>query len=299
MTLPNFVVIGAPKSGTTSLFYYLKQHPDIYLPVRKELHYFSYHHLKKRLEGPGDRDAFVQLCNSRNAYESHYRNVKAEKAIGEVSPSYLYYSDVAQTIKETLGSVKIIVLLRNSVEKAYSQYMHLVREQLEFMTFYDALMEEEKRSNAGWSDIWLYAESSLYSEKIKDYISVFGKENVKIILFDDLIKQTDEVMVELFSFLSVDTTYKCDTRRVYNRTGNVKSKKIALFFSKKNQIKTAIKMILPERIRIWIRLAIQDLNTEAKPTIDKKSSAYLANFFSKDISNIEKIIEANLDWKNK
>ena len=292
-------MIGAPKSGTTSLFYYLKQHPAIYLPVRKELHYFSYNHLVKRLNGPGDRDALVQLCSSRNDYESHYRNAGAEKAIGEVSPSYLYYSDVAQTIRNTLGPVKIIVLLRNPVERAYSQYMHLVRDQREKLSFYESLLAEKQRKKDGWSDIWLYAETSLYSKNIKQYISIFGRENVNILFFDDFVANTEKIMIEIFSYLNIDSQVKCDVKKIYNKTGEIRIESIALFLSKQSKFKSYIKIFIPETLRIYIRLAALNWNTGAKPKIDKQSFDYLARFFSKDISKLEEIIGHDLDWPNK
>ena len=118
--LPSTVIIGAPRSGTTSLFFYVKQHPDIFLPVRKELHYFSYDLLKENVDGPGDQGALASLCATREEYEAHYASVRAEKVIGEVSPSYLYFSQVSERIRSELGEVKIIALLRNPVDKAFS-----------------------------------------------------------------------------------------------------------------------------------------------------------------------------------
>ena len=155
--LPNFIVIGAPKSGTTSLFYYLGQHPDIYLPVRKELHFFSYEELSKRNHGPGDAEIVGNLCATYEQYVAHYRDVKTERAIGEVSPSYLYYSASAERIYSMLGSIKIIAILRNPIDKAYSQYMHLKRDGREDLDFTHALREECRRQGMGWSDIWYYA----------------------------------------------------------------------------------------------------------------------------------------------
>lgn len=296
MKLPNFVIVGAPKSGTTSLFYYLKQHPDIYLPVRKELHYFSYEYLKENTNGPGDKDVLSSLCANRREYESHYIDVRNERMIGDVSPSYLYYSNVSERILSELGKIKIVMILRNPVEKAYTQYMHLIRDNRETLSFYDALMEEQKRMLAGWSDIWRYAESSLYAKKVKKYISVFGPANVKIILFDDLVIAPDEVMRSLFEFLNVDSDVHCDTSKAYNRTGTPKFKMVSDFFAKPNPVKTTVKKFIPEWVRIHIRLVLLDWNTGKKNSMDRKSREYLTKYFGEDIAVLSKILGRELWW---
>ena len=295
---PNFVVIGAPKSGTTSLFYYLRQHPDIYLPVKKELHYFSYPRIESHSQGPGDLVTLAELCSSKEEYRSHYRSVNDENAIGEVSPSYLYYAEVAEQIKRELGQIKIIVILRNPVEKAYSQYMHLVRDQREKLKFYDALFAESGRKKNNWGDFWLYASSSLYSEKLRIYQSVFGRANVKVVIFDDFIEKTDTILVEIFEFLNVDSTVICDTETIYNRSGESRLKSVSKFFNKPNLLKSVAKVLIPERIRIPMRLFLLDLNTGGKNKMDPKSRDFLLNYFRDDVRELETILKRELSWMN-
>ncbi|MDA3822162.1 MAG: sulfotransferase [Bacteroidales bacterium] len=293
---PNFIVVGAPKSGTTSLFYYLRQHPDIYLPIKKELHYFSYSQIAEHSNGPGDLVTLNSLCASKEEYLNHYNDVRYESFIGEVSPSYLYYANVAEQIKKELGTAKIIVMLRNPIEKAYSQYMHLVRDQREHLDFYDALLAEPERKKNKWGDFWLYASSSLYSEKLKIYQSVFGEENVKVVLFHDFINNPDAVLVDVFEFLGVDTTIKCNTKTVYNRSGISKSKFIAKFFSKPNSLKSVVKALIPERIRIPLRLFLLNLNTGKKNTMDSRAKVFLANYFREDVYALETVLTKKTGW---
>jgi hypothetical protein len=299
MRLPNFLIIGAPKSGTTSLFYYLGQHPDIYFPARKELHYFSYPYLKESSKGPGDVDTLSNLCKNTEEYEAYYDEVKKESAVGEISPSYLHYYNVADIIKSKLGLVKIVVVLRNPVEKAYSQYMHMVRDQRETMGFYDALLAENERKEKGWGGIWSYSGSSLYADGIEKYHSVFGKDNVKIILFEDMVDNTNTVVSELFSYLDVDSAIKSKTSTIYNRSGNSRSRMVSNFFLKPNGIKKIIKTIIPERIRGSIRLTLLDLNIEKKELMDLKSKKYLIEFFRQDVARLEDILGKKLNWLEK
>lgn len=296
MYLPNFVIIGAPKCGTTSIFYYLKQHPQVYLPNRKELHYFSYEQLARNSYGPGDKSTLLALCSTSEQYREYYSSVGSQKAIGEVSPSYLYYAETAERIKEEVGDVKIIAILRNPKEKAFSQYMHLVRENRETLSFYDALMIEEERRKQGWSDIWSYAESTLYSEKIKKFQNVFGTSNVMVLFFEDFISSPKESMREVFKFINVDEKHSVDTDKQYNRTGISRSKIVTKFFLKDNKLKSLGKAMIPEDFRVRLRLKLLDLNTGKKKQIDKQSEEYLRGYFDDDIRRLDKIKKVPSSW---
>lgn len=294
--VPNFVVIGAPKSGTTSLYYYLTQHPDIYLPERKELHYFSYDQLRENANGPGDGEILSSLCGSRDDYLRHFEGVSGEMAIGDISPSYLYYGAHAK-IRDELGAAKIIVLLRNPIEKAYSQFMHMVRDQREDLLFYDALMAESSRREKGWSDIWRYAESSLYAERLQAFIDFFGRDHVHIVVFDDFENSTDLSVRGILRFLEIDDTVFIDTSGRYNRTGASKSNLLAKFLNRSSPLKSFVKVVTPDRWRIALRLKIVDLNTAEKNAIDGRSRAYLQNYFSADILALESMLGRKLNWE--
>jgi len=294
--MPNFVVIGAPKCGTTSLFYYLKQHPDIYLPVRKELHFFSFPLLESHSNGPGDKEILSSLCASWDEYKHHYLDVQNEAAIGEVSPSYLFYAEAGQRIKSRLGGVRIIAILRDPIEKALSQYMHMVRDRRETLSFYDALMAEPERRARDWGDIWMYAESSLYVDKLNHYFSAFGRENVRIILLEEFMSQPQKVMADIYGFLGVSMDFSCDTSRVYNKGGNPKSGVVSEFLARPNVAKTLLKRFIPERIRIPMRLALMEWNTGVKDGMDDRSREYLKSYFKDDTARLGKMLSREMNW---
>src|SRR6267142_1253724 len=160
--LPNFIVVGAPKCGTTSLYHYLRQHPQIFLPARKELHYFSFRFMERLLAGPGDSNILATSCRTFEDYAAYYAQASDETARGDISPSYFYFTDVCQEIRERLGNPKIIIMLRDPVQKAFSQYMHLIRDGRETLELNAALAEEPRRIELGYAAMWRYAESSLY-----------------------------------------------------------------------------------------------------------------------------------------
>jgi len=294
--IPNFVVIGAPKCGTTSLFYYLKQHPDIYLPVRKELHYFSFPLLEAHSKGPRDKETLSALCASWEEYKHHYLDVRNESAVGEVSPSYLFYAEVGERIKSRLGNVRIIAILRDPIEKAFSQYMHMVRDRRETLTFHDALMAESERKARGWGDIWLYAESSLYADKLKRYFSIFGRKNVRVILFEELANQPVKVMADLYEFLGVSADFACDTSKAYNRSGNPRLDTLSKFMASPSLVKSLMKRTIPERIRIPMRLTLMNWNTGEKDDMDDRSREYLKRYFQDDIVRLGRMLGREMNW---
>jgi hypothetical protein len=296
MQLPNFLVIGAPKCGTTSLHHYLSQHPEVYVPKRKELHYFSYAYMQRFAAGPGDAHLLAPLCATRQAYEKHYERAGAQPAVGDVSPSYLYYAEVSERIQAELGRPKIVVVLRDPIGKAFSQYMHLVRDNRETLPFYEALMAEEQRMRDGWAALWRYAESSLYADKLERYLTIFGADHVKILLFEELTRAPHLVMRDLFTFLGVDNRFSPDTSTVHNKSGQPRSKQLANFLAKPNMVTAIAKAIVPESVRTPIRLALLSLNTGAKGQIDNKSRAYLREFFAADVRQVEMILHKKLDW---
>jgi hypothetical protein len=294
--LPNFVIIGAAKCGTTSLFQYLKQHHDVYLPVKKELHYFTYDHLSRNAGGPSGSRALDFACATREEYESHYREAASHVAIGEVSPSYFYFSEVSERIATELGRPKIVATLRDPVQKAYSQYMHLVRDNLETLPFFDALMAEQERIAAGWPAMWRYAESSLYADRIRKYLDVFGEDSVKIILFEELSKDPRRVLDDLSDFLKIASHEGIDTSRVYNRSGQPRSRFLADVLARQNPVTAAARRWLPEELRDRVKHAMLNLNTGRKETIDDRSRSYLREYFAGDLRELEGILGRRLSW---
>jgi hypothetical protein len=295
--LPNAVVIGAPRCGTTSLYFYLKQHPGVFLPDRKELHYFSYDLIAANTNGPGDKAAVAPLCATREDYLGHYRLVGDEPIVAEVSPSYLYYAGVAARMLEELGGAKIVAILRHPVEKAFSQYMHLVRLGLETLPFARALEEETRRRRAGWGDIWRYAESSLYGDRIAQYMAVFGEENVHVMTLESLVADANHAMSELFRFLDLDAGIRVDASRAYNRSGEPRSRLVSRFFARDNPVKSIVKRLVPERVRVPLRLAILDANSGQKRVMGPAERQYLTDYFAGDVQALEALLGWSTGWR--
>src|SRR5918994_33933 len=190
MTMPNFFIVGAQKAGTTSLYHYLNQHPDVFMSPRKEPFFFDRElnaHgevVKQEFGGPGDQQA-PKYVNIRE-YEALFAGAKGEKAIGEASPLYIYAPGTAERIKRYVPEAKLIALLRNPADRAYSAFLHAVRIGREPLSdFAQALREEDDRIWYNWHYQFHYRNRGLYYAQLKRYFEVFGREKVGIWLYED------------------------------------------------------------------------------------------------------------------
>ena len=198
MTLPNFIICGTQKGGTTSLYYYLREHPQIFLPSKKEIHFFDLNY-KKGIDW----------------YKRHFRGARNSniKAIGEVTPSYMYLEEVPERIHEILPDVKLIFILRNPIDRAYSHYWHEVALGYEWLPFEEAIKAEEERLTRG--DIisrlhYSYLDRGKYIEQIRRFRKYFSKEQMLILITEELKSNPEKTMRRIFEFLQVDPEFKSE-----------------------------------------------------------------------------------------
>ncbi|MDP6150009.1 MAG: sulfotransferase, partial [Gammaproteobacteria bacterium] len=170
-SLPTFLVIGAPKCGTTSLYHYLDQHPDVYLSPVKEPQYFAFAGQQLDFRGPGVtiNNAVTELAD----YRKLFSGASVEKAIGEASALYLSVPGTAERIRAQIPDVRLIAILRRPADRAFSSYMHLIRDDREPMRdFAAALAAEEQRIADNWGFLWRYKQLGRYYEQLKHYYDI-------------------------------------------------------------------------------------------------------------------------------
>src|SRR4051812_29443505 len=224
MTLPNFLIIGAAKAGTTSLHHYLRQHPDVFMAPR-EPRYFA-------REGA---DAASPVIRTRAAYEHLFDGVKAERAIGEASPQYLHHPAAPDEIAAVLPEAKLIVSLRNPADRAYSGYLGRLSAGGDRRTVDDALQP-------GTYDV----ERSRYFAPLSRYFERFDRKRIKVILFDDLVSDARAVVRDLFEFLEVDSNFEVDAATKHGAAAAPRSIPANVAFWKAVE---AIRMIVPPSMR--------------------------------------------------
>ena len=293
--LPNFLIIGAAKCGTTALYYYLKQHPEISFPDLKEPKFFSSDGEVFPHNGVGDISVDKYVIKSFEQYQKLFSKI-SNKGVGEASPDSLFFHKrTAKLIKEKLGDIPIIIVLRNPVKRAFSAYMYLKRDSRETLSFLEGLKEEENRLSNNWDYIWGYKKCGLYYEQVSTFLNEFT--DVNIILQEDLHNNTKVVLSQVFNFLKVTDSIEINSNLQHNESGIPNNIFSRLLLSRNNIFSTFFREIMKLVIPRFLleKAASKSLK---KVTILKEDELYLKLYFLEDICKLEKLIEKDLShWK--
>jgi hypothetical protein len=300
---PNFLIPGAAKSGTTSLYEYLKQHPDVFMPDVKEPTYFVSSYLADTPdENPRKKRLMSYLVTDYRDYEALFEGVTTEKAIGEASVYYLYYwKQAIPAIKSTLGDVKIIISLRNPVDRAYSSYLNVVKDGDEDCTFEQSLHLEDQREQAGWRTLlYQYRKPGLYADQVAAYLQHFS--SVKVILYDDFKNDPVGVAKECCEFLGVDGEAISENRLLWHNSSLKPRNALvdkALF--KPNRIRsdlnTMLGLVLGEKRRVAVVRRVRKSFAKRRP-MRADTRAALNAYFREDIDKLSDLIQRDLShWR--
>lgn len=300
MTMPNFLVIGAAKAGTTSLYRYLKQHPQIFMSPHKEPRFFALEGQSLDFKGPGDMTRF-NFCTDITAYQSLFERVTNEQAIGEVSPWYLYVPQSVERIKHHIPNAKLIAILRDPVDRAYSNYLHALREELEPLDDFESAMEAEaERIEQNWSYRWHYKQKGFYYPQIKRYLDVFDKEQLRVYLFEDFKSDPSGVLRDIFDFLGVDEGFTVDTSEKFNVAGLPKNKFLDGILTRRNFFTPVISKIIPSRqVRASFKSALKSYNTQPKAELSRSVRLRYIKEYREDILKLQDLLQRDLsEWMN-
>lgn len=285
MRLPDFIVAGAVKSGTTSLNYQLKQHPDIYMSPFKEPRYFAFDPTDPGHTGENGLNFPITTLE---AYADLFAEAPPGAVVGEVSPHYMISPVAPRKIKETTPDVKLIFSLRDPVKRAYSVYWHAVR-----------LGQEPRPPEDAFTDADYRVRNGRYFELLQPWYALFPASQITVILFDDLVADPVGTFQKLCRVIGVDDTFVPDTT-VRNQGGAYKNKRLGLLMErvKMNPATQQIIPFLPGGVRE--RLAgVRGNNFEAPPPMPDSVHDYLNNYFAADIEQLEQLLGRNLDaWRN-
>ena len=292
MTLPNFLIIGSAKGGTSSLHYYLRQHPQIFMPDLKEPRFFALEGGILNFQNPDSAINYNSITTLRE-YESLFANVTNELGIGEASPLYLYSEKAARRIKHYVPDAKLMVILRNPVDRAFSCYTHLLREGYEPLSFEAALKAESERRQNNWAHLWHYREAGYYYRQLKPYFELFNPEQIKIYLFDEFKQDNHAVLTDIYDFLGVDRDFVPDMTR-QNVSGMPKSRRLQKFFSQKNVFRSTIQAVMPKEIRHTVAAKIKAWNIGKKPKLNPETRHQLMLEYRDDILQLQTLIAKDL-----
>ena len=236
---PNFFIVGTPKAGTTSLFRYLDEHPEVFMCPIKEPNYFAYDLLVEQGIYYSEKGV-----GHKKDYERLFQDVVSEKAVGEASVSYLFYEKVPARIKAAAPDAKIIVILRNPVERAFSHY--LMDLQLGYVTL---SFEDIVCRRIGHPKLSLYyqqfVELGFYFEQVKRYLDIFGEEQVRVFINEDLKEDTSQVLLSVYDLLDITPHFMPAVKKQYNVYQKSRNKLVKHLYRVKS-VRNLARRLLPD-----------------------------------------------------
>jgi len=289
---PNFIIIGAMKAATTSLYTYLKQHPDVFMTAIKEPMFFNNFQNNNNFKILGRK---TKKITTFEQYYPLFDAVKNEKAIGEASPTYISSENCPNLIQQHLPNVKIIAVLRQPVARAYSNFLHARRADRESISdFETAFNKETERKTENWSPLYHYKSKGYYAEQLERYFTLFPKENIKVLLFEDLVNNPIETTQELFKFLNIDKSFIPETSKKANVSGTPKG--IFGWIIMKLRYYNLIPNIqfsnyLPD---FMIQFIFNSAYKKARPLAPEIKKRLTHTYYKQDILKLEKLIEKDL-----
>ena len=284
----DFFIVGAPKAGTTSLYYYLNEHPEIEMSTQKETDFFSDSAIQKQGLYYGEN-----RINTLEKYHNLFPTTQ-EKKYGEASVSYLFYEDVPEKIKAYNSKGKIIIMLRNLVDRAFSHYLMDYRLGLISSTLEEVIecKSYNKKSKLFYQQ---YIELSLYFKQVKRYLEIFGSENVHIILYQDFKNDIEVVMKKVYHFLEVDSKFEQKVEKKYNTFSIPKNNFIRIVYSFVG-LRKFLKFVIPENL--VKRMKNTFFKKDEKPELSLKLRKKMNELFLHDINLLEDLLSKDLSiWK--
>lgn len=282
MKIPDFFLVGAAKAGTTSLFDYLSQHRDIFVPSMKEPHYFSdyVHNHAPRLE-------------NLEAYLALFSGCRPDQLAGDLSTSYLYSARAPARIRALQPDAKIIMVLRNPIDRAYSFYWYNRNQFVEKLSFEDALEKEPERIAEGANFRFHYVESGRYHPQVKRYLDEFGADAVRIHLFEDLARDSASLCREILDFLGVPSDVELVTGEIFNRSGEFKSNTFGRVLTAHFPGKEMIRRLAPSATRRF-RARLVNMNMRRPPAMKPEVRARLADAFREDVQMLSQLLNRDV-----
>jgi hypothetical protein len=300
MSLPTFLIIGAAKAGTNALYHDLRQHPQIYMSPWKEPKFFAFESeadLGFRAANGKEAPVNASIILDQAEYEKLFDDASDEEvARGEASTHYLYVEKSPARIKALIPDAKLIAVLRNPVDRAFSSYQHLVRDDLEPLDFGAALDAEPERIAQHYAYLYRYTDMGFYSEQLDRYEKTFPESQLCVLLYDDLRSDPEGTCRRIFSFLGVDEDFVPDMSGEYNRSGVPKNRFMHRLLNPSAPMKRRLWNVTPR----FARERLLDAQTKMvnrnlqRQTIPEHERDRLREVFREEIGRLETRLDRDL-----
>lgn len=300
MSLPNFLIIGAAKAGTNALYHYLRQHPQVYMSPWKEPKFFAFESeadLGFRAANGKDAPVNASVILDQGEYERLFDDARdGELARGEASTHYLYVEKSPPRIKALIPDAKLIAVLRNPVDRAFSSYQHLVRDDLEPLDFGAALDAEPQRIAEHYAYLYRYTDMGFYSEQLDRYEKTFPENQLCVLLYDDLRSNPEATCRRIFSFLGVDENFVPDMSGEYNRSGLPRHRVMHRLLNPSAPMKRRLWNMTPRFARERLldaqtRMVNRNLQRQILPDNERDR---LRDVFREEVGRLEKRLDRDL-----
>ncbi len=288
MPVPSFFIVGAPKCGTTSLNDYLRQHPGIFIPERKELHHFG-----------SDLRFFKSERPTRGEYLADFAPAQPGQIAGEASVWYLFSQLAAQEIHDFCPVAKIIIMLRSPADMLHSLHSQFLFESNENLAdFAAALAAEEDRSQgrrlppgSNYREGLLYRRVARFAEQVRRYLDVFPREQVYIIDFEDFSRDTPRVFAEVLRFIGVDPSFRCEFE-IRNPNKQIHSRPLHNFLNNPGAFAILLSRLIPQSLRRSLISRLKRANSPAAPRapLSAELRAQLNREFAPEIERLGKLV---------
>jgi hypothetical protein len=282
---PNLFVVGAARAGTTSLAYYLDQHPDIFMSRVKEPYYFTHYH-----------PDWVSVPHERSAYLELFRDGDSARYRGEASPAYLWDETSAGAIKEASPDARIIVSLRNPITRAYSEYL-LLRRSIEEQraSFYEVVTQELKLDKQARGDDprYNYVARGQYAEGLSRFFDTFGRDRVHVVFFEEFVRDPADGMRRIFEFLGVSPDVANRITFDIKNQGGVPRNKLAEKLLYSSRARAVARRALPLAARSELE---RRLMRSPDSNIEPRARQALERVYSGDRRSLELLLSRPVPW---
>ena len=296
-SLPNFLLIGAEKSGSTSVYGHLRAHPEIFMSRVKEPLFFAFEGRKVDFKGPGDESINRRVVTDFGDYQALFAGSEGHRAVGEASVSYLYYPESAERAAKYVPHAKLIAILRCPADRAFSNYQHAIREQRETLSFDRALRTEPERVIANWSPFFHYKAKGWYHAQLKHWMQHFPPSQFLVLLYDDLNKDPLGAMRRIYGFLGVDPEFRPTLTVRQNVSGKPRSPWLHQFIKQDSPVHALARMALPSKLRAHVKAELIRINL-SRSSAQSATRGHLLSEYAPDLAKLQDLIGRDLSaWR--
>jgi hypothetical protein len=286
---PNFFIVGAPKSGTTSLFHYLNQHPGVFMPAVKEPCYFASEFRPENFFREYRKIIASSCVADWRDYLALFDGANGATAIGEASVCYLWSPTAARNIFDRIPGARIIAVLRHPAERAWSQYLQGVANGHVRESFREQIEACIASRETLFGPTHPFLEFGMYCEQIKVYLDLFPRENVRIYFYQDGLAS---IVADIFRFLIADPAFSADLSRKHLEAATSETGSALFRLLRKHGLWQALRNLAPASVRpLFRKLAFRK---RAVPSMNREDRRFLCEYYKEDVQRLALLLNRDL-----